>query len=129
MICCICFSECKDHHFEILKCCQNMIHQKCLFFLAMNNHKKCPLCRESMDLFQYMDKHVIEIHKEETLKEHPEWNPYLAREAKEKMNKRLKLLTTIIAICLYLNFMMFVFLFKNAVRMPPKNAYNIQGDT
>lgn len=88
------------------------MHQKCLFFLFLNDHQKCPLCRSLLVSSHYMTEHVIQIHKEVSLKEHPEWDPGLAREKQLRRNECLKKAALIMAGCLYINMLIII----NAVR-------------
>ena len=57
-----------------------------------------------------MDEHVIQIDAEETLKEHPEWNPFIVQKKIAERNKRIRMLTMVIGIGLYLNLVLFVYL-------------------
>lgn len=97
-----------------LRCCHRRMHEKCLFFLFMNGHQSCPLCRSVLVASHYMEEHVIEIHKESTLKEHPEWNPELRREQNLRRNRCYKNVALILAGLLYINMLFLI----NAVRSP-----------
>jgi hypothetical protein len=56
--CFICLENLKNEKYnEIeLKCCKNKIHDNCLVHLFLYNHDKCPLCRNYLDIYNYVSK-------------------------------------------------------------------------
>lgn len=58
-LCCICLDECiLDKYNENLeyvnfKCCNGLIHKRCLLFLFLNYFEQCCLCRSEINVTDY----------------------------------------------------------------------------
>jgi hypothetical protein len=61
-LCCICLDECilneknkisKEHDFINFKCCNGLIHQRCLLLMFINDFENCCLCRREIDVLDY----------------------------------------------------------------------------
>jgi hypothetical protein len=71
--CCICLYSNLELSELYMECCNNMIHQKCMFDILKHGHKLCPLCRNIIKLQDYFTKdqfmsyvyslNIIERHK------------------------------------------------------------------
>lgn len=55
--CCICLNE-ECERFKIIKfqCCNQLIHNKCIFDIVINGHDLCPLCRRNIELKKYFTR-------------------------------------------------------------------------
>lgn len=58
--CFICLEKSKSIDFFTMKCCRQPIHEECMFQLIINSHKRCPMCRKSIDSADYFDQHTFE---------------------------------------------------------------------
>ena len=61
-LCCICLDECiiteknkisKEHNYINFKCCNGLIHRRCLLLMFLNDFEKCCLCRREIDVIDY----------------------------------------------------------------------------
>lgn len=50
--CCICLIDDKSSYLYT-KCCNKIIHNKCLFDIIVHGHFLCPLCRRKLKLKEY----------------------------------------------------------------------------
>lgn len=55
--CCICLGDDYTLSKKIyMKCCNQILHQRCLFDISIYGHKNCPLCREKLKLKNYFTR-------------------------------------------------------------------------
>jgi len=61
-LCCICLDECilteknkisNEHNYINFKCCNGLIHKRCLLIMFLNNFENCCLCRSEIDIIDY----------------------------------------------------------------------------
>lgn len=54
--CFICLEDVNCCKKKTLKCCKNQIHTECLVYLFLYDHENCPMCRSSMNVYNYLSK-------------------------------------------------------------------------
>lgn len=58
-VCCICLDECildktsKTDEYVNFKCCNGLIHKRCLLMMFLNDFEHCCLCRNELSVIDY----------------------------------------------------------------------------
>jgi hypothetical protein len=60
--CCICLHTYNDSEtIQLLDCCKQHIHKKCIFKVVLHGHVTCPLCRSTLQPQAYFDDEALEL--------------------------------------------------------------------
>ena len=72
-LCCVCLDECildkknKTDEYVNFKCCNGMIHKRCLLMMFLNDFEHCCLCRKEISVVDYYTiqdiKHLLHINE------------------------------------------------------------------